>query len=321
MGELMVEITRENAQRMLIEESHTRPVLIDFWADWCAPCKALMPILDKLVREYAGQVMLAKVNCDELQPIAQQFGVRSLPTVILMKDGQPVDGFVGTQPESAVRQMLEKHLPKPWDILLHQALELLESGDAAGALAPARSAYEESRQRADIAKVYADILIELNRVEEAQVVLDSIPMVDQDGDFERLMSELQLKKQAADTPEIQALLQAQARDLFRRPLYPMELSECDALVFDPPRQGAEAQAKQLAQTKVPRIVAVSCNPSTFVRDARLLLDGSGRVDCGRGYSLRGRQAQVAAGQRNDKLHRFAPTGTRIEIAGQRQCAA
>mgnify|MGYP003477307151 FL=1 len=171
-----------------------------------------MPILDKLVRECAGQVMLAKVNCDELQPIAQQFRVRSLPTVILMKDGQPVDGFVGAQPESAVRQMLEKHLPKSWDILLHQALELLGTGDAAGALAPARSAYEESRQRADIAKVYADILIELNRVDEAQVVLDSIPMVDQDADYERLISELQLKKQAADTPEIQALLQAQEKD-------------------------------------------------------------------------------------------------------------
>src|SRR5512139_3697231 len=194
MSELMVEITRDNAQRMLIEESHTRPVLIDFWADWCAPCKALMPILDKLVREYAGQVLLAKVNCDELQPIAQQFGVRSLPTVILMKDGQPVDGFVGAQTESAVRQMLEKHLPKPWDILLREALELMQAGDVALALAPARRAYEESRQRADIAKVYADVLIELNRLEDAAVVLDSIPMVDQDGEYERLYSALQLKK-------------------------------------------------------------------------------------------------------------------------------
>ena len=79
-------------------------------------------------------------------------------------------------------------------------------------MARARSAYEESRQRADIAKVYADILIELNRVDEAQVVLDSIPMVDQDSDYERLIAELELKQQAADTPEIQALLEAQARD-------------------------------------------------------------------------------------------------------------
>ena len=212
MAELKVEITRENAQRMLIEESRKRPVLIDFWADWCSPCKMLLPVLDKLVREYAGQVLLAKVDCDELQPIAEQFGVRSLPTVILMKDGQPVDGFVGAQPESAVRQLLEKHLPKPWDILLQEALRLLGTGDTAGALAPARRAYEESRQRADIAKVYADILIALSRVEEAQIVLDSIPMVDQDGDYERLLSELQLKKQAADTPEIQTLLKAQERD-------------------------------------------------------------------------------------------------------------
>jgi putative thioredoxin len=212
MAELIVEITRENAQRMLIEESRTRPVLVDFWADWCSPCKMLLPILEKLVREHGGQVMLAKVNCDELQPIAQQFGVRSLPTVILMKDGQPVDGFVGAQPESAVRSMLEKHLPKPWDTAMQEALQLLHDGDVAGALAPARRAYEESRQRSDIAKVYADVLIELNRVEEAQVVLDSIPMVDQDGDYDRLHSELQLKRQAADTPEIKSLLEAQARD-------------------------------------------------------------------------------------------------------------
>lgn len=212
MTELVVEITRENAQRMLIEESRNRAVLIDFWADWCSPCKMLLPILDKLVREYGGQVMLAKVDCDQLQPIAQQFGVRSLPTVILMKDGQPVDGFVGVQPESAVREMLERHLPKPWDDAIGRALEMLAAGDVAGALPLARSAYEESGQRADIAKVYADVLIEANRLDDAQLVLDSIPMVDQDTDYERLIAELQLKRQAADTPEIQSLLQARERN-------------------------------------------------------------------------------------------------------------
>ncbi|HNC69599.1 MAG TPA: thioredoxin [Pseudomonadales bacterium] len=211
MTELVVEITRENAQQMLIEESRHRAVLIDFWAEWCSPCKMLMPILDKLVREYDGQVMLAKVDCDRLQPIAEQFGVRSLPTVILMKDGQPVDGFVGAQTESAVRAMLERHLPKPWDNTIAQAQELLAAGDAPAALPLARSAYEDSGQRADIAKVYADTLIELNRLDDAQSVIDAIPMVEHDSDYERLLSELQLKRQAADTPEIQALLEAYQR--------------------------------------------------------------------------------------------------------------
>jgi putative thioredoxin len=211
-AELVVEITQQNAQRMLIEESRTRPVLIDFWADWCSPCKMLMPILEKLVREYGGQVLLAKVNCDEQQAIAGQFGVRSLPTVVLMKDGQPVDGFVGAQPESAVRALLEKHLPKPWDLLMQQALQLLEQGDAAAALLPARAAWEESQRRADIAKLYAHVLLELNRPEDAASVLDAIALVDRDSDYERLVAEVELKQQAADTPEIQALLDAQARE-------------------------------------------------------------------------------------------------------------
>ena len=208
MSELVVEVTRENAQRVLIEESLTRPVLIDFWAEWCSPCKMLLPILDKLVREYDGQVLLAKVNCDEQQAIAGQFGVRSLPTVLLMKDGQPVDGFVGAQPEPAVRAMLEKHLPKPWDTLLAKARALVEQGDFDAALDPARRAYEDSKQRSDAAKLYAGVLIELNRTD---IELDSIPMVDQDAEYDQLLSELTLKQQAADTPEIRALLVAREK--------------------------------------------------------------------------------------------------------------
>ena len=109
----IVEIDESNAQQLLIDESMTRPVVVDFWADWCGPCKQLMPILEKLADEYQGAFLLAKVNADEQQMLAQQLGVRSLPTVMVIKEGQPIDGFSGAQPESAVREMLDKHLPSP----------------------------------------------------------------------------------------------------------------------------------------------------------------------------------------------------------------
>ena len=91
----IVEIDESNAQQLLIEESMARPVVVDFWADWCGPCKQLMPILEKLADEYQGAFLLAKVNADEQQMLAQQLGVRSLPTVMVIKDGQPIDGFQG----------------------------------------------------------------------------------------------------------------------------------------------------------------------------------------------------------------------------------
>ena len=89
------------------------PVLVDFWAEWCAPCKVLMPLLQQITESYQGELLLAKVNCDIEQDIVARFGIRSLPTVVLFKDGQPVDGFAGAQPESAVRAMLEPHVQMP----------------------------------------------------------------------------------------------------------------------------------------------------------------------------------------------------------------
>lgn len=129
MTSVIEDINVENAQALLIEESFKRPVLVDFWADWCGPCKSLMPILESLAAEYDGQFLLAKVNADEQAMIASQFGVRSLPTVMLIKNGQPVDGFTGAQSEVQVRELLEKHLPKPWDIEFAKALEILSLAD------------------------------------------------------------------------------------------------------------------------------------------------------------------------------------------------
>lgn len=205
MSEHIVEINRNNAQQMLIEESYKRPVVVDFWADWCAPCKQLMPILEKLAVEHQGAFLLAKINCDQEQAIAAQFGVRSLPTVMLIRNGQPVDGFAGAQPESAIRTLLDKHLPKPWDVLLEQAREQMAQGDFSAALTPLRQAQELSRNRGDISCTLAEALIELNRLDDAKVIIDTIKMADQDAYYEQVKSMLALKSQAAKSPEIAAL--------------------------------------------------------------------------------------------------------------------
>lgn len=211
MSEYIVHVTMANAKQVLIDESLQRPVLIDFWADWCEPCKSLMPILEKLANEYAGQFLLAKVNCDEEPQIAQQFGVRSLPTVMLMKDGQPADGFVGAQTETAVRKLLEKFLPKPWDLQLEQARAAIAAGDHGAALTLLRKAYEESRKRADIGMELAAVLIALKRFDEAGAQLDLIKLADRDQRYQQLLAQIQLQREAAKTPEIRQLEEALRR--------------------------------------------------------------------------------------------------------------
>ncbi len=205
MTDHIVNIDESNAAALLIEESHKRPVVVDFWADWCEPCKTLMPLLEKIANEYAGAFLLAKVNADEQGMIAQQFGVRSLPTVMVVQGGQPVDGFVGAQPETQVREMLEKYLPKPWDGPLQEGLEALQRGEAREALTPLRRAWDESGKRPDIAVAYASALIESLRLDEAEAVLDEIRLADQDAAYEQARAQLELKREAAKSPEMEAL--------------------------------------------------------------------------------------------------------------------
>lgn len=121
--------TADNFMNDVVEASKTTPVLVDFWAEWCGPCKQLMPTLDRLADEYNGRFVLAKVNTDEQQALASQVGVRSLPTVVLFKAGQVVDHFVGAVPESHVRQMLDKHVPARQATPLEVARESKSRGD------------------------------------------------------------------------------------------------------------------------------------------------------------------------------------------------
>ena len=106
----MIDVTIENFEQEVIAASMTQPVLVDFWAPWCGPCKAIGPILEKLETAYGGAFKLVKINSDDEQQLAGAFGIRSIPTVILLKNAQPVDGFMGALPEGQVREFLDKHV-------------------------------------------------------------------------------------------------------------------------------------------------------------------------------------------------------------------
>jgi putative thioredoxin len=205
VSEIIVDIDESNAAALLIEESNTRPVVVDFWADWCEPCKQLMPVLEKIANEYQGAFLLARVNADQQQGITQQFGVRSLPTVMVIQNGQPVDGFAGAQSEAEVRKLLEKYLPKPWDALLQMAGESMEQGDFAAALTPLRQAWEQSDHAYDITVTYVHALIETLRLDEAEQILEGIRLADRDSAYEQLVAQLEIKREAAKSPEIEAL--------------------------------------------------------------------------------------------------------------------
>jgi putative thioredoxin len=169
-----------------------------------------MPILEKLAGEYQGAFLLAKVNADEQQMLAQQLGVRSLPTVMVIKDGQPIDGFSGAQPESAVREMLDKHLPSPQADALAEAEQLMVEGDIPAALALYRSAWEESGKKLDLTLAYAGAMVTANRLDDAETLLQDIRLADQDARYEQLLAQIQLGREAARSPEVEALEAAMA---------------------------------------------------------------------------------------------------------------
>jgi putative thioredoxin len=156
----MVEIGQTAFEREVLETSRDVPVLVDFWAPWCGPCRVLGPLLERLERDYAGRFRLVKINSDQNPELAAQFRVRSIPYVVAFFDGEPVDAFVGALPESQLRAFIDRLIPNPSEIERRKARRLSEAGQLAEAVAALRAAIALDPRAAQAQLDLAEILLE-----------------------------------------------------------------------------------------------------------------------------------------------------------------
>jgi len=193
-------------QQRVLEDSCKQPVWVDFWAQWCAPCKALLPLLEKITANFRGQLLLARVDCDAEQAIAARWGIRSLPAVVLFKGGQPVDGFAGMQTESAIRELLQAHLPPPPETTedpLEQAKARISEGQFAQAenLLAGQLAKEDISDPSAAQILYARCLAERGELEEAQRLLDAVSGETHEKERNAARAWLVFLRQSQDLPE------------------------------------------------------------------------------------------------------------------------
>ena len=212
----IVDVDQNSFEQIVIENSYHAPVLVDFWADWCNPCKMLMPILHGLVEEFHGQLLLAKVNSDEQQALATRYGVRSLPTVKLFRNGEVVDEFTGVVAESAVRDMLEPHMLRPSDAIAAQAMAAYDEGRIDEALALFQQVFDEDPGNHKVIALYGQLLAQQGQGERALQVLDSLPEAKRENeDIRALITRLEFSTSPggqADAAELQQKITADPSD-------------------------------------------------------------------------------------------------------------
>ena len=208
-SELIKDSSTETFSTDVIDQSVSVPVLVDFWAPWCGPCKQLTPTLEKLIDEYRGKIKLVKINVDENQELATQMRVQSIPMVVAFKEGRPVDGFAGALPESQLRTFFEKLTGgegSPLDVAIEQAGELL----AVNNVAEARSIYTEilAQDTANVAAHagLARCLIAEGDMEKARAYVEALDSVLQENaEIKSVLSALDLAEAATVSGETEGL--------------------------------------------------------------------------------------------------------------------
>jgi len=201
----IVETTEENFLVEVVERSSSVPVVVDFWAEWCQPCRILGPVLERLAVEYDGRFVLAKADTEKLADVASGFGVRSIPAVFAVKGGKIVDSFVGAQPEATVRAWIERLMPTPAEALLAEARSL-EAADPEGAEARYREALALAPDEIAARVGLGRMALALGRVEEARGVVEALERRGfLEPEAETLKAELTLRGKSEPGDDIESL--------------------------------------------------------------------------------------------------------------------
>lgn len=198
----------EQFEQLVVQNSLHKPVLVDFWAQWCAPCKVLLPVLEKITASYRGELLLAKVDCDAEQEIVARLGVQSLPTVVLFKDGKPVDGFTGAQSEADIRALLAKHVTEPAEVAedpVETAQQLFDTGEYAQAEAMLKELLSGEVKEPAALVLYARCLAERGALEDAEAVINAVSDDEQKHAVAAVRAQLAFLKQSAELPDMAEL--------------------------------------------------------------------------------------------------------------------
>ena len=200
-----IALTTENFKQVILEDSQNKLVIAYFWAPWDEPSVQMLSTLESIAAQNPQALVLATVHCDEQPEIVQQFGVRSLPTTMLIKEGQPVDGFAGAQNPEQLQESLAKHLPSPEQEIFEQAVAAAQSGDMSGAFTLAKQAFDINPSNIESRFLLADCAIESGQLETAKTLMSEVGLVEQDGRYQSIMGKIELADKAAESPELLAL--------------------------------------------------------------------------------------------------------------------